>query len=63
LAKNPFRKVRGINDKDLNNVLLHHADVLRGAAGACNMLLRERRYLLVWRVVVTVGLVWALVRL
>ena len=60
MAKSDFRKIRGIGDKDLNAVLLHHADVLRGAANALNMLLRERRLLIVWRVVVTVGLMWAL---
>lgn len=55
-----FKKFRGIDDRTLGAALTNHAQVLGGVAGAATMLLRERRLLMVWRVLVTVGLVWAL---
>lgn len=54
----PFRKVRGIDDKTLGAVLTNHADMTRAMAAALTMLLKERRVMLVWAVVVTVALMW-----
>lgn len=58
MSKSPFRKFRGINDKQLGAALTNHAQVIGGVAAATNMLLRERRLLLVWNLVVTAALVW-----
>lgn len=60
MSKKLFKKFRGIDDNTLGAALTNHAQVLGGVARATEMMLRERRVLLVWRVVVTVGLMWAL---
>jgi hypothetical protein len=62
MAKNSaFKKFRGINDAELSLVLENHAMILKGVSGALTMVLRERRLLLLWSVVVTVALVMLLV--
>lgn len=53
-----FRHMRGIDDKTLGGVLTNHAGTLRAVANATTLLLRERRLMLVWAVVVTVVLTW-----
>ena len=62
VAEKTFKKMRGINDGDLNRVLLHHAEVLRAMTRPLSLLLRERRLLLVWVVLVTATLIWEVLR-
>ena len=61
MAKNPFRKIRALDDKTLEAALTNHADVLKAVASATNLLLRERRLLLMWAAVMTLGLLYVLV--
>lgn len=58
MSKNPFRKIRGIKDSDLNAALTNHAHVIGGVAHAVTMLLRERRLLLLLNVAQVLGLIW-----
>ena len=58
MSKNPFRKMRAIDDKTLGAALTNHAQVLTGVSRAAELLLRERRLKLVWGMVVTAALVW-----
>ena len=61
MAKADFKKFRGINDAELSLVLENHAQMLNGMGRALTMLLRERRWLLLWSLTVTVALVLLLV--
>lgn len=55
-----WRKFRGIDDQTLGAALTNHAQVLGGIAKATELLLRERRLFNLWRAVVTIGVIYAL---
>ena len=58
MAHKMFKKMRGLDDKTLGGVLTNHADTLRGIAMATTMLLRERRVMLLWMIVVTTAVMY-----
>lgn len=61
--KNFGKKMRGIKDNDLNMALLNHAGVLQKTVVILELLLRERKLLLVLNVVQSGAIVWALLTL
>jgi hypothetical protein len=61
MAKGDFKKFRGLTDAELSLVLENHAQMLNGMGRALTMVLRERRWLLLWSLTVTVALILLLV--
>lgn len=57
-----WNKVRSISDPMLNAALTNHAQVLTGVAKATNMLLRERRLLLLLHLVEAAAITWLILR-
>jgi hypothetical protein len=51
-------RVRALTDKELQQVLTHHASVMNGMARALTAVMRRNGYSLAWGVVVTATLIY-----
>lgn len=62
MRKNPFRRIRAIDDRTLLQTLGGQHNALLGMSAALSVLWKERRLLLVLHVVEAAAIVWLVLR-